>query len=78
MLRKDVHRMQIRTDEVERQTKMVMGAIEEFVDRRVALVDKAVSLATSRNQNITPQTVKSLLGRKIEDAKCKVIYLFLY
>ena len=70
--------MQIRTDEVERQTKMVMGAIEEFVDRRVALVDKAVSLATSRNQNITPQTVKSLLGRKIEDAKCKVIYLFLY
>ena len=78
MLRKDVHRMQIRTDEVERQTKMVMGAIEEFVDRRVALVDKAVSLATSRNQNITPQTVKSLLGRKIEDAKCKVIYLFVY
>ena len=72
MLRRDVHRMQIRAEDVERQTKMMIGAIEEFVDRRENLVDKAVSLATSRTQNITPQTVKSLLGKKIEDAKCKV------
>jgi len=75
MLKRDVHRMQIRAEEVERQTKMMMGAIEEFVDRRENLVDKAVSLATSRTQNITPQTVKSLLGKKIEDAKCKVCIL---
>ena len=72
LLRRDVHRMQIRAEDVERQTKMMIGAIEEFVDRRENLVDKAVSLATSRTQNITPQTVKSLLGKKIEDAKCKV------
>ena len=72
MLKRDVHRMQIRAEEVERSTKMMMGALEEFVDRRENLVDKAVSLATSRTQNITPQTVKSLLGKKIEDAKCKV------
>ena len=72
LLRRDVHRMQIRAEDVERQTKMMIGAIEEFVDRRENLVDKAVSLATSRTQNITPQTVKSLLGKKIEDAKSKV------
>ena len=40
MLKRDVHRMQIRAEEVERQTKMMMGAIEEFVDRRENLVDK--------------------------------------
>ena len=73
MLRRDVHRLSIRAEEVDRQTKMVMGAIEEFVDRREALVDKAISLATSRQQNTTPQTIKSLLGKKIEDAKFKVL-----
>ena len=75
MLRRDIHRMQNRAEEVERSTKMMIGAIEEFVDRRENLVDKAVSLATSRTQNITPQTVKSLLGKKIEDAKCRVTFV---
>ena len=73
MLRRDVHRMQVRAEEVDRQTKIMMGAIGDFVDRRETLVDKAVSLATTRQQNTTPQTIKSLLGKKIEDAKCKVI-----
>ena len=76
MLRRDVHRLSIRAEEVDRQTKMVMGAIEEFVDRREALVDKAISLATSRQQNTTPQTIKSLLGKKIEDAKFKVLLTY--
>ena len=55
--------MQIRAEEVDRQTKMVMGAIEDFVDRREVLVDKAVTLATSRQQNTTPQTIYCDAGR---------------
>ena len=43
MLRRDIHRMQNRAEEVERSTKMMIGAIEEFVDRRENLVDKATS-----------------------------------
>ena len=47
-LRADMHRMQVRAEQVDRQTKMLMGAIEEYVDRRETLVDKVATLATSR------------------------------
>ena len=50
---------------------MLMGAIEDYVDRRETLVDKVAHLATSRVRNTTPQQAKSLLTKKIEDLNFK-------
>ena len=71
-LRSDLHRMQVRAEQVEKQTRMLMGAIEEYVDRRETLVDKVTTLATSRTINTTPQMIKSLLTKKIEDLNFKL------
>ena len=57
---------------MDRQTKMLMGAIEEYVDRRETLVDKVATLATSRVKNTTPQMAKSMLTKKIEDLNFKL------
>ena len=70
-LRSEVHKLQVKADSIERQTKTLMDAIESSVDKRDVLLEKAASkVIVQREKN--PQLIKSMEGRKTEELKLKL------
>eukprot|EP00094_Tigriopus_californicus_P006577 TCALIF_06333-PA protein Name:"Similar to Ccdc40 Coiled-coil domain-containing protein 40 (Mus musculus)" AED:0.16 eAED:0.16 QI:0/0.5/0/0.66/1/1/3/0/818 len=69
-LRSEVHRLQLRLEQVERQSKVLIENIQNTVQRRETLVDKAAN-NSHLHQAKKPQLSKSMMNKKIEDLKAK-------
>lgn len=70
-LRSEVHRLQVRLEQVDRQSKVLMENIQNTVQRRETLVDKAANNSHLHSSK-KPQLNKSMMNKKIEDLKAKL------
>ena len=65
---------QVRSEAVDRETKLLLESLTDSVNRRDALVDKAAILANTKQAKSlqTQQMDKTLANKKIEDLKRKL------
>lgn len=70
-LRSELHRRQVRADQIAKTTKELMENLANTVTRRETLVNRAVATSSHRASQ-RPQTTRVLIARKIDDLRNKL------